>query len=125
LIIALDRVHTEVHTNLGHTDGLEMEEKRLNVRKKSKTGHPQSMQRHTTRSNTRLKDFDVDIEHARTEQIAIRLHARDLEALLRVASAKGIGHTTLARSVLEQWLATVRGRRRVARGTRTRRGPRR
>ncbi|HEY3356083.1 MAG TPA: CopG family antitoxin [Polyangia bacterium] len=55
-----------------------------------------------------LKELDVEIRPARTEQIALRLYKEDLEALREVARKKGVGHTTLARSILEQWLARVR-----------------
>lgn len=56
-----------------------------------------------------LEDLDVEVHPARTEQIAVRLYKEDLDALRRVASEKGVGHTTLARTVLEQWLEKVRG----------------
>jgi len=63
-----------------------------------------------------LEDLDVEIRPPRTEQIALRLHKGDLEALRSLAAARGVGHTTLARAVLEQWLARSRdkgkGRRR-------------
>ncbi len=57
-----------------------------------------------------LEDLDVEIRPARTEQIAIRLRKEDLEALRKLAEARGVGHTTLARSVLEGWLARSRRR---------------
>ncbi len=53
-----------------------------------------------------LKDLDLQIRPARTEQIALRLYKDDLEALKKVAKRRGIGHTTLARSIVERWLAT-------------------
>lgn len=52
-----------------------------------------------------LEELDVEIRPVRTEQIALRLSKEDLTALRRLASARGVGHTTLARSILEQWLA--------------------
>ena len=55
-----------------------------------------------------LEDLDVEIRPARTEQIALRLYKEDLEALRRLADARGVGHTTLARTILEQWLARWR-----------------
>ena len=55
-----------------------------------------------------LEDLDVEIRPTRTEQIALRLSKEDLEVLLALAKKRGVGHTTLARSVLEQWLARVR-----------------
>jgi len=56
-----------------------------------------------------LEDLDVAIRPARTEQIAVRLHKDDLETLQSLAAKHGVGHTTLARSVLEGWLARSRG----------------
>jgi len=61
-----------------------------------------------------LEDLDVEIRPARTEQIALRLSKQDLKALQALAKKRGVGHTTLARSVLEQWLARVRWRERKA-----------
>jgi predicted DNA binding CopG/RHH family protein len=55
-----------------------------------------------------LEDLDVAIRPARTEQIAVRLYKDDLEALQSLAAKHGVGHTTLARSVLEGWLARAR-----------------
>ena len=54
-----------------------------------------------------LEDLDVQILSARTEQIALRLYRDDLETLKELAKRRGVGHTTLARSVLERWLATA------------------
>jgi predicted DNA binding CopG/RHH family protein len=60
-----------------------------------------------------LEDLNIAIRPARTEQIAVRLYKADLEALQALAAEHGVGHTTLARSVLEGWLARSRsGRRR-------------
>jgi len=53
-----------------------------------------------------LEELDVEIRPPRTEQIALRLSKEDLTALRALAKKRGVGHTTLARSVLEQWLAT-------------------
>jgi predicted DNA binding CopG/RHH family protein len=55
-----------------------------------------------------LEELDVELRPARTEQIAVRLYEEDLEALRQLAKRKGVGHTTLARSILEQWLGRVR-----------------
>lgn len=55
-----------------------------------------------------LEELDVEIRPTRTEQIAVRLSKDDLEALRAVAKRRGVGHTTLARSVLEDWIAKVR-----------------
>ncbi len=54
-----------------------------------------------------LEELDVEIRPTRTEQIALRLSKDDFEALRTLAKQRGVGHTTLARSVLEQWLANV------------------
>ena len=51
---------------------------------------------------------NVEIRPSRTDQIALRLSKDDLEALRAVARRRGVGHTTLAPSVLEDWLAKVR-----------------
>lgn len=51
-----------------------------------------------------LEDLDVQIRPARTEQIALRLYKDDLETLKKVAKRRGVGHTTLARSIVERWL---------------------
>jgi len=68
-----------------------------------------------------LQDLDVAIRPPRTEQIAVRLSREDLQALRSLAAQRGIEHTTLARSVLEGWLAQSRGKSRAVR----RRQPRR
>src|SRR3990170_6569750 len=60
-----------------------------------------------------LQDLDVTIRPPRTEQIAVRLYEEDLEALRSLAARRGGGHTTLARSVLEGWLARSRGKDRA------------
>jgi predicted DNA binding CopG/RHH family protein len=67
-----------------------------------------------------LQDVDVSIRPPRTEQIAVRLYKEDLQALRSLAARRGIGHTTLARSVLEGWLAQSRGKSRVVRRRRPR-----
>ena len=54
-----------------------------------------------------LADLDVQIRPARTEQIALRLYKDDLETLKKLAKRRGVGHTTLARSVVERWLSTA------------------
>jgi predicted DNA binding CopG/RHH family protein len=56
--------------------------------------------------NDELKDLDVQIRPARTEQIALRLYEDDLKNLKQLAKRRGVGHTTLARSIVERWLAT-------------------
>lgn len=55
-----------------------------------------------------LEDLDIEIRPPRTEQIALRLHKEDLQVLRALAAARGVGHTTLARTVLEEWLARSR-----------------
>ncbi|WP_437652351.1 CopG family antitoxin [Sorangium sp. So ce1182] len=57
-----------------------------------------------------LEELDVTIKPARSEQIAVRLYKEDLDALQELAKQKGVGHTTLARSVLEHWIARARGK---------------
>jgi predicted DNA binding CopG/RHH family protein len=54
-----------------------------------------------------LENLDVLIRPARTEQIALRLREDDLQVLKRLAKRRGVGHTTLARAVLERWLASA------------------
>ena len=68
-----------------------------------------------------LRDLDVAIRPPRTEQIAVRLYKNDLQALRSLAAERGMGHTTLARTVLEGWLAQSRGKTRVARRRQARR----
>ena len=53
-----------------------------------------------------LEDLDLQIRPARTEQIALRLYKDDLDSLKKLAKRRGVGHTTLARSIVERWLAT-------------------
>ena len=57
-----------------------------------------------------LQDLDVQIRPARSEQIALRLYKEDLDTLKRLAERRGVGHTTLIRSIVEQWLARLRTR---------------
>jgi len=57
-----------------------------------------------------LEDLDVDIRPTRTEQIALRLSKEDLTALRALAKKRGVGHTTLARNVVEQWLEKIRAK---------------
>jgi len=52
-----------------------------------------------------LEDLDVQIRPARTEQIALRLYEDDLKTLKKLAKRRGVGHTTLARNIVERWLA--------------------
>ena len=62
-----------------------------------------------------LTDLEIEIRPPRTEQIALRLYKEDLEALRSLAAARGVGHTTLARTVLEGWLARSRSKRKATR----------
>ena len=55
-----------------------------------------------------LEDLDVVIQPTRTEQLALRLTKEDVETLRAVAKKKRVGHITLARSIVEQWLTQVR-----------------
>jgi predicted DNA binding CopG/RHH family protein len=57
-----------------------------------------------------LEEIDVQVRPARTEQIALRLYKDDIEALKKLAKRRGVGHTTLARSIVEQWIARSRDR---------------
>jgi predicted DNA binding CopG/RHH family protein len=68
-----------------------------------------------------LEELDVIIQPTRTEQIAMRLRKDDVETLRAVAKEKGVGHTTLARSILEQWVAHWRRHTRRPRASRPRR----
>lgn len=68
-----------------------------------------------------LEDLDVEIRPPRTEQIALRLHKEDLQVLRSLAAERGVGHTTLARTVLEGWLARSRGKRKAVRRRQARR----
>ncbi|MGH9429521.1 MAG: CopG family antitoxin [Terriglobia bacterium] len=58
-----------------------------------------------------LEGLDVTIQPTRTEQIALRLTKKDLDTLHACAKQRGVGHTTLARSIIEQWLARSRQKR--------------
>ena len=55
-----------------------------------------------------MEELDVIIQPIRTEQIALRLTKRDLDTLHACAKQRGVGHTTLARSIVEQWLMRSR-----------------
>ena len=68
-----------------------------------------------------LQDLDVAIRPPRTEQIAVRLYKDDLQALRSLAAERGVGHTTLARIVLEGWLAQSRDKTRATRRRQARR----
>ena len=64
--------------------------------------------RHSVEEFTKdLTDLEIEIRPQRTEQIALRLYKKDLEVLRSLAAARGVGHTTLARTVLEGWLARL------------------
>jgi predicted DNA binding CopG/RHH family protein len=54
-----------------------------------------------------IQELDLRIQPPRTEQIALRLVRRDLDTLKKLAKRRGLGHTTLARSIVEQWLAVA------------------
>ena len=60
-----------------------------------------------------LTDLEIEIRPPRTEQIAVRLYKEDLDVLRSLAAARGVGHTTLARTVLEGWLARSRSKRKA------------
>jgi len=62
-----------------------------------------------------LTALEIEIRPPRTEQIALRLYKEDLEVLRSLAAARGVGHTTLARTVLEGWLARARSKRKATR----------
>ena len=68
-----------------------------------------------------LTDRAIEIRPPRTEQIAIHLHKDDLEALRSLAAAREVGHTTLARTVLEKWLARLRSKNKATRRRQVRR----
>ncbi len=68
-----------------------------------------------------LEDLDITIRLPRTEQIAVRLYKEDLQALRSLAAVRGVGHTTLARTVLEGWLAQSRSKSRAVRRRQARR----
>lgn len=68
-----------------------------------------------------LEDLDVVIQPTRTEQVALRLTKEDVETLRTVAKRKGVGHTTLVRSIVEQWVAQVRQKTRQSCSARQRR----
>ncbi len=68
-----------------------------------------------------LEDLDIAIRPPRTEQIAVRLYKDDVKALRSLAAAHGVGHTTLARTVLEGWLARSRAKGGVSRRRQARR----
>ena len=55
-----------------------------------------------------MTDLDVEIRPPRTEQIAIRMSKEHLQALRALAASRGVGHTTLVRTILEQWLERQR-----------------
>jgi predicted DNA binding CopG/RHH family protein len=65
-----------------------------------------------------LEDLDIVIQPTRTEQIALRLTKEDVETLRAIAKRKGVGHTTLVRSVVEQWVAQVRQKTKQTRSAR-------
>ena len=68
-----------------------------------------------------LVDLDVEIRPPRTEQIALRLYKEDLRVLRSLAAERGVGHTTLARTVLEGWLTRSRAKSKPPRRRQTRR----
>jgi predicted DNA binding CopG/RHH family protein len=68
-----------------------------------------------------LEELHIVIRPPRTEQIALRLHKEDLQILRSLAAARGVGHTTLARTVLEEWLSRSRDKTKGARRRQVRR----
>ena len=68
-----------------------------------------------------LEDLDVEVRPPRTEQLALRLYKEDLHVLRPLAAPRGVGHTTLARTVLEGWLARSRAKRKATRRRQVRR----
>src|SRR6266542_3480618 len=68
-----------------------------------------------------LTDLEIEIRPPRTEQIALRLSKEDLEVLRSLAAARGVGHTTLARTVLEGWLVRSRSKSKATRRRQARR----
>jgi predicted DNA binding CopG/RHH family protein len=71
--------------------------------------------RHSVEEFSReLQDVDIEIRRPRTRQIALRLNEEDLRVLRALAAARGVGHTTLARTVLEGWLAQSRDKNKGA-----------
>jgi hypothetical protein len=82
------------------------EKKRKLPRFKSDDAERKFWSRHSVDEfRDQLEDLDLQIRPARTEQIALRLYAGDLETLKRLAKRRGVGHTTLARSIVERWLS--------------------
>jgi predicted DNA binding CopG/RHH family protein len=57
-----------------------------------------------------VQELDVQIRPARSEQIALRFYKEDLETLKKLAARRGVGHTTLIRSIVERWLARLRAK---------------
>jgi len=57
-----------------------------------------------------LEDLDVAIRPPRSEQIALRLYKDDLDSLKALAKRRGVGYTTLARSIVEQWVSRARSK---------------
>jgi predicted DNA binding CopG/RHH family protein len=55
-----------------------------------------------------MTELEVEIRPPRTEQIAIRMSKEHLQTLRALAASKGVGHTTLVRTILEQWLERQR-----------------
>ena len=77
---------------------------------------------HSVEKFTRdLEDLDVEVRPPRTEQIALRLDKEDLHVLRSLAATRGVGHTTLARTVLEGWLARSRAKSKATRRRQVRR----
>ena len=66
-----------------------------------------------------LEELDVIIQPTRTEQIALRLTKQDLDTLQACARQRGVGHTTLARSIVEQWLVRSRQKGKSLRSSRS------
>jgi hypothetical protein len=66
-----------------------------------------------------LEELEVMIQPTRTEQIALRLTKRDLDTLQAYAKQRGVGHTTLARSIVEQWVMQLRHKQGSSRSSRS------
>ncbi|MBM3266581.1 MAG: hypothetical protein FJZ01_02945 [Candidatus Sericytochromatia bacterium] len=71
-----------------------------------------------------MEELDVDIRPTRAEQIAIRLFPEDLAVLRAEAQARSMGHTTLARTILEAWVKRARQRTSTGSPDRQRPSPR-
>ncbi len=64
--------------------------------------------RHSLWRENELQDLDVQNRPVRSEQIALCFYNEDLDTLKKLAACRGVGYTTLIRSIVEQWLARLR-----------------